>query len=297
MNIPESHGALLIGVLFAIGFSGIVSVQTILYFRLYPLQDTKGLKSLVLFVWILDFCHSGFICAAIWDYFIINFGNAPEIDFIPFTLCLLYHLNFCAVHSFFAHRIYLLSNKNWYITSPVVSSRVLKCEYSSASFFLFLRLFRMKLQSLSIFRERFTWVFSVGLALSSTADIWVTLSLFFLLRSSRSRSLSLDHIIDSLILYTLEIGTLTSLVTVISMIFWVAMHKNLIFLAFHVTIEKLYANSFLAALNTRQGLRYGTRHTSNNVINLEELRHHPSLSFNRRVDGGLSQQVQISIEK
>ncbi|TFK35349.1 hypothetical protein BDQ12DRAFT_320941 [Crucibulum laeve] len=155
----------------------------------------------------------------------------------------------------------------------------------------------MNVQSLSLFREKFTWIFSLGLALSSAADIWVTLSLFFLLQNSRSRSLSIDHVIDSLILYTLEIGTLTCLVTVTSMILWVTMHKNLVFLAFYVTIEKLYANSFLATLNTRQGLRHGTKHTSNNVINLEELRLHPSALFNRRSNGDLSQQVQISIEK
>ncbi|TFK32561.1 hypothetical protein BDQ12DRAFT_616846 [Crucibulum laeve] len=235
MDIANTYGALLVGVLFAIGLSGIVAVQIILYFKLY-LKSKCGVAVLILIVYrVLDFCHSGFICAAMWDYFIINFGNASEIDSIPLWVIILSVL-FTAILTLFVHRC-----AGIHYISCTISIRVPRIVSSlTGSIFKNLQyeLWHLLPNYVSWLTENWQWVFSVGLALSSAADIWVTLSLFFLLRSSRSRSLSLDHIIDSLILYTLEIGTLTCLVTIISMIFWVTMHNNLIFLAFHVTIEK-----------------------------------------------------------
>ncbi|KAF5313022.1 hypothetical protein D9619_002510 [Psilocybe cf. subviscida] len=67
--------------------------------------------------------------------------------------------------------------------------------------------------------------------------------------------LRLHELIDSLILYTFEIGSLTSVATVISMLCWTVLNNSLIFLGLHFVIGKLYANSLLATLNSRREFR------------------------------------------
>jgi len=65
----------------------------------------------------------------------------------------------------------------------------------------------------------------------------------------------LHSIIDTLILYAFEIGILTSAATVASLLCWVTLNNSLIFLGLHFVIGKLYANSLLATLNSRNELR------------------------------------------
>ncbi|KAI0931040.1 hypothetical protein AcV5_005388 [Taiwanofungus camphoratus] len=64
----------------------------------------------------------------------------------------------------------------------------------------------------------------------------------------------MDYIIDSITLYTVENGSLTCVTTIVSLVCWLTMSHNLIFLGLHFAISKLYANSFLATLNARKAL-------------------------------------------
>lgn len=296
VDIARNHGALLLGGLVAAGLSGIVTVQAIIYFKLYPL-DSPILKSLVLIIWSLDVTHIGLVCAAIWNYLIEDFGLADDINIIPLSLSLT--IVFTAiltffVHCFFAHRIFLLSKRNWYLTAPILLLATCRlCSASTTSAEM------IRLQMFSLFKAQFRWLFSLGLALSSIVDIQITISLFVLLQNSRSRSLSLNHIIDSLILYTFEIGSLTCAGTIVSMICWLTMNSNLIFMGLHFVIGKLYANSLLAALNTRHELRR-QRHSSRDTVipALESPRRRDTFFHNPFLDSEIQlQRVQISVEK
>ncbi|KAF5320683.1 hypothetical protein D9619_000020 [Psilocybe cf. subviscida] len=68
-------------------------------------------------------------------------------------------------------------------------------------------------------------------------------------------STRLNAVIDSLIRYAFETGFLTCAGTVISMLCWLTMPNNLVFLGLHFVIGKLYANSLLVTLNMREVLR------------------------------------------
>ncbi|KDR86133.1 hypothetical protein GALMADRAFT_52810 [Galerina marginata CBS 339.88] len=242
-GIPSTYGAMFLGSIFASGLSGVVTVQCIVFFKLYP-QDSRTLKSLVIVVWILDLAHSSFVISAMWDYFIAGFGKVSKTDYIPNTIALSVIFT-VPLTLFFAHRIYRLSNRNVFLTAPIV-----RCTIHSIRILFIFRLadsrLGIALKSFTLFKRHFKWLFSVGLALSSTVDILVTFSLFFLLQRSRKQSLSLNEIIDALVLYTFEIGSLTSAATVISMICWLTLENNLVFLGLHFVIGKLYANSLLA---------------------------------------------------
>jgi len=248
----STYGALILGALCASGLSGIVTAQSFIYFKLFP-SDRKSLKGLVLFVWMLDLTHTALIWQAIWEYFVANFGEPSFIDFIPrsiaLSVILTATLTFFA-HCLFAHRIFYLSTKNMYLTLLIIILAFLRLAAATVS-----GIEMIHLHSYTLFRQRFLWLFTLGLSLSCAVDMMITLSLFFFLAKNKKETVVLHHIIDSLVLYAFEINSLTSAATVVSMLCWVILDDSLIFLGLHFVIGQLYANSLLATLNSRAGLR------------------------------------------
>lgn len=256
INIAQNHGALLVGGFLATWLSGIVIVQVLLYFKIYP-RDSPLAKLVVLAICCLDISHSCLVFTTLWHHLIMHFGQRAHVYSIPLVLSLtipLTAITTLLVHCFFIYRISLLSRRNWYIVVPI--SILAVCRLCSA---IATCCEMMRLRSFVSFKAEFTWLFSLGLALSSMVDILITIFLSSLLRRNRSRSSGLNHIIDSLILYTLETGALTCAATIAVMIVWLTMNHNLIFMSLHFIIGKLYANSLLATLNTRYQLRQANR--------------------------------------
>ncbi|KDR72001.1 hypothetical protein GALMADRAFT_126606 [Galerina marginata CBS 339.88] len=259
VDISKSFGALLIGGLFASTLSGFVIVQVFVYFKTYP-ADLTPLKSLVLAVWFLDTCHTAFIWSALWGYLIDNYGAPDKIDVIHWNLALTIVMTAILtflVHLFFAYRIFMLSKKNYYLTTPIVILAILRLVSASVTTAEMLHY-----GTFSQFREKIRWVFTTGLALSTTVDVLITTSLIVLLQTSRTDAANLNAIIDSLIKYSFETGTLTCAGTVISMICWLTMPTNLIFMGLHFVIGKFYANSLLVTLNMRANIRRSRSQTS-----------------------------------
>ncbi|KAK0207499.1 hypothetical protein IW262DRAFT_1530184 [Armillaria fumosa] len=248
-ELAKSYGAVAIGALCASLLSGAVAIQTILYYKFYP-SDFLRVKFLVFIIWFLDICHTTFIWISIWDCFISHFGDFGRTDeyrsdrrgnrsadvLSPLLLC----------------TSYIYARRNWLITCPILIAATLRLGSACVSTSEMIRL-----KTYSGFIEKFGWVFTLGLSMSSVADILITVSLFCLLQSSRTDTESINAIIDSLILYTFETGALTCAGTIVDMACWVSMKSNLIFLGIHFVIGKLYANSLLVTLNTRRGLRQG----------------------------------------
>jgi len=253
-DLSSTFGALLLGGLVAVCLSGIVTVQSFVYLKLYSTDATRT-KSIVGVVWSLDTLHSGFVCASVWYYLIESFGDTASIDFIPWSLALTIAITAILtflVHCFFVHRIYKLSNNKWHFAGPIA---VLAFFRLMAACVTTSEMIRIK--TFSGYALQFKWVFTLGLALSSVVDIGITGVLCYKLRSSRTSSSSMNQILDSLVIYTFENGSLTSAATVISMVCWLLMPHNRIFLGIHFVIGKLYANSLLATLITRKRFRRG----------------------------------------
>ncbi|KAJ7360960.1 hypothetical protein DFH08DRAFT_361762 [Mycena albidolilacea] len=133
--IPQTLGAILIGGLFATFLGGIVNLQTILYYRTYK-QDPLPVKFLILAVWVLDNLHTGFIWGGLWYFLVQNYGAHDKVDSIPWCIALTVIVTALVtflVHCFFAHRIFLLSKKNWFMTIPVLLLTLLRLVAASVS--------------------------------------------------------------------------------------------------------------------------------------------------------------------
>jgi hypothetical protein len=251
INVKASLGAILIGCFIAIALSGVVAFQACIYFRLYP-NDRPVNKAMVAVVWILDLTHTFLICTSVWDYLIANFGNvaAHVRGDVPTTVSLsIIVTSFVTLitHIFFLRRLWHLSNNNWFIIGPttvLAIARVASAIVTSA--------FLIHLKTFPAFTAKYSYMFTLGLALSSIIDVVITFGMCFYLQENRRGFGTMDEVLDSIIVYTINNGTLTCLSTIASMIFWLTMRKNLIFMALHFVIAKMYANSLLATLNMRQ---------------------------------------------
>lgn len=272
MNIPHLRstlGAVLVGSGFASILTGVVTTQTAYYFQSFP-KDKAPMKLMVAVVWLLDLFHTIMIFTSNWSWLIEHFDDHNVADWIPSTLgitVVLTALITIIVHGFFAYRIYRLSKGNWFVVGPILVLALSRLGFASttcAKMIIY--------KSFATFIDKASWVFTMGLVASSTLDVVVTACLLWYLDHSRTGFEGMDQIVNTLCRYTIENGLLTSVGIVISLGFWLGMKTNLVFMAIHFVLAKLYANSLLATLNNRRHMRErcgGSASEGPRILNLQ----------------------------
>ncbi|KAL4068943.1 hypothetical protein V8B97DRAFT_772630 [Scleroderma yunnanense] len=287
-TIAGTCGALLLGGLVAFGLSGCVNMQFAMYWRVYP-KDTWQTKSLVTLTWIVDISHSVFIAISLWDSIIGPNGDfSPEqLNKIPWSVAMAAEFGVVTTflsQSFFAHRIYILQ-KHWLVAVPVATLAFCRLVAATVSVSQLVHLAQY-----SLLRRPFpAWVITLGLSLSVFIDIAITGSLCHFFRQTRKgmssvfgitlnppgSSTSTQRILHTLTVWTMRNGLITSWVAsflphrtielfemisgstgaAASLICWLSVPHTLLFLGIHFVMGKLYANSLLATLNSRERIR------------------------------------------
>lgn len=245
-------GAVLVGSGVASILTGVVGTQTVYYFQSYP-DDKPLVKLMVAVVWFLDLLHTIMVLVSDWAWLIEHFTDVDIANWIPWPLgvtIVITALVTVIVHIFFAFRIHRLSKGNWFVVAPIVVLAFARLGFASTTCSKMLIL-----KSFDKFVETSAWVFTMGLVTSSLLDIIVTSSLLWYLEQSRTGFDGMDQLINTLCRYTIEVGLLTCVGIVISLGFWLGMRSNLVFMAIHFVLAKLYANSLLATLNNRGRIR------------------------------------------
>ncbi|KAJ8481486.1 hypothetical protein ONZ51_g5962 [Trametes cubensis] len=124
--------------------------------------------------------------------------------------------------------------------------------------------------------SRYSWVMSVGYGLAVLCDIIIASAFICVLRRSRTGFKGTDTVLDVLILYTVNTGTLTTVVGLLFIIFGIALPNNLIYAAISIPGAKLYSNSVLALLNSRSCLSaHANRELRNGLRTLPTARNIP----------------------
>ncbi|KAI0784420.1 hypothetical protein C8Q75DRAFT_396192 [Abortiporus biennis] len=280
-------GALLVGGLVALFLSGAVSMQLLLYHRLYP-NDRQTIKFLVFVVWSLDFTHSIMVCITDWEYLIAHSGSpATNIHWSVAATVVLTAVMIFLINCFYASRIWIskpvsllsipsswpaiVGNRQWILVAPIVLLAFVRLGTGIGKHaFLSLRSYKIhvllssvaggiqmaRLNTWQRFRDQSGWLFTLGLALSAALDVLVTSTMITLLKRNRTGfSTYMDEVIDTISVYTIENGLLTCITMIVTLVCWLTMSDNLIFLALYFVISKLFANSFLATLNARKALQ------------------------------------------
>ncbi|KAH9856002.1 hypothetical protein C2E23DRAFT_874559 [Lenzites betulinus] len=97
----------------------------------------------------------------------------------------------------------------------------------------------------------FAWLVTAGYSCAFCADVVLTSSLIWVLHHRRTGFKSTDSTINILIVYTVNTGLLTGIISLLSLIFSLVYPDKLIYIGLSIVSAKCYVNSVLAVLNSR----------------------------------------------
>ncbi|KAJ7119058.1 hypothetical protein C8R44DRAFT_188354 [Mycena epipterygia] len=244
VDIKSTLGALEIGILVSCALFGVTTTQTYVYYSRFP-DDSRQLKFLVALVWFCEIAHLISIGQTLYQWTISDFENPQRLLFVPITLAIgpipIGIIEAC-VQGFFSFRIYRLS-KSLYI--PVFTGTM---AFLGALFSILASIYASQPELLiTTYEAQRSWIFYVIWAASTGNDLLIAATLVYWLYRQRNnahtRTLAL---VDKLIKWTIETGVITSAASILSLISFVLMMDNLIWIAFYTVISRLYANSLLA---------------------------------------------------
>ncbi|KLO19726.1 hypothetical protein SCHPADRAFT_992664 [Schizopora paradoxa] len=250
--LDESIGALFIGCLVTTTLFGVTCTQTSSYLRNHGL-DSGPLVGTVVLLMVLDTLHTVLISKMLYAFVVTNFGIAADLTIIPWTLSssLVVHIvSDSVVRIFFIRRVWLLSKQN---TSVVGILSALNA--STIGFILFVTIKSFELKSIRLLYT-IHWEICTGLALVMATDLCIAASLCgYLYHSPTGGDKGTNSIINSICLYTINTGLLTTMCSLGCLLAYILSPNTLIFVAFYLPLSKFYVNAFLASLNARQRLR------------------------------------------
>ncbi|KAL4070388.1 hypothetical protein J3A83DRAFT_4188443 [Scleroderma citrinum] len=283
-TIAGTCGALLLGGLVAFGLSGCVNMQFAMYWRVYP-KDTWQTKSLVTLTWIVDISHSVFIAISLWDSIIGPNGDfSPEqLNKIPWSVAMAaeFGVRVQAIFSLYGHSKF----------QRLIDEYGMKSAYLYLTFGQFLRTSDLYLSVFRVFLDVVSdpplpsvqkhWLVAVPVAtlafcrlVAATGSIWLNThfcvvpsrqDVFGVRDYSESPRIEHEHAANTphfdgvdheeWVDHIYWCSCITYLCKGIIMSVWAELSNHLQWLRIHFVMGKLYANSLLATLNSRERIR------------------------------------------
>ncbi|OBZ66544.1 hypothetical protein A0H81_13383 [Grifola frondosa] len=253
--VSQFIGSFLIEVFIACILYGVTTLQTFLYFQKYP-NDEKMLKFMVMLVWVLESVHTAFCMLFVYEYLVIHYGEMSYLGTIHWTAggSIISGLVITlAVHLFYVRRVWILSSKSYLLTGVVALIALTRFVCGLVSSIL-----SYAFSEWVIYRTRIAPLVtvSIGLGAAAIVDVLVAFILAFYLNRGRNNWQSQSSgRLNLIMIYAVNTGAITSIVSVLGVIFFATMKNSLIFLGILEIQSKLYANSFLGSLNARTHIR------------------------------------------
>ncbi|CCM01235.1 uncharacterized protein FIBRA_03283 [Fibroporia radiculosa] len=225
------------------------------------LSGTMGVLFIGTFIasMILDAFHVVLIFHAMYYYMVLNFDDPAalqeaiwsfKVQDIFGAICV------SSVQTLYAIRIWKLDavvhkNSPFRRVLPVIVSFLLLAGYAG---------------SLSICYEivrpstvagivAIQWMIYLPAAAWAAVDVSIAISMCYLLARSRTGFERTDSTIMLLMLFTLNTGVITSILSIFVIITRAAWPEKLVFVAFVYSLVKMHVNSFMAMLNARRFVR------------------------------------------
>lgn len=212
------------------------------------------MKFMVAAVWVLDTLHVSFMCHMEYYYLITNWGAPASLEYIVWSFpasILIDVIVITVVQLFFARTIYHLCRPQlrWLVIVPLVLLILAHIGFATATAIV---IFANSTFSFASYTRLYTTTpAAIAIAL---AEVLITVSLCMLLRESSSAVPRTKRLLNTLIIYAVNRCLLT-LPVVIAVVVTGADDMFVWAATFDLIVGKLYANSLLASLNTRQHLR------------------------------------------
>ncbi|KAM5532687.1 hypothetical protein V8D89_013656 [Ganoderma adspersum] len=253
--MDKLFGSVLIGTFLGLVLYGITLHQFYRYVRMYP-SDITILKVAVFLTVMLETVHVALSCHTCYYFLVSSFFQPAKLgvathpmEWLPVTSGVIISTS----QAFFARRAYIFA-KGWY---RILVLLAVVCLLGELGFSIATTVVEY-IDTDSGFSGQFvanTWLIACASGLAVCADTTITTVLIIALRRNRSGIKSTDSLMDVLVLYTITTGLITSLSMLsLFLVVTIAPTEDGIYTAISVLVTKLYANTLLAALNSRRSL-------------------------------------------
>ncbi|KAH9902427.1 hypothetical protein C8Q73DRAFT_3044 [Cubamyces lactineus] len=248
--LQNTFGAYLVCTFLGCMLFGLTTHQTYRYYRLYP-TDGIGLKALVGLLLCLDILHTITSCHVCYYYLVNNYFNPESMAIGVWSIRLGITetgLVILVSHCFYARRLFLLGNGHFFpvsIIAVLLITEIGFCIAATAESFI-----QGSFESFF----KYQWMIWAVLSVAVLVDLVATSILTYYLRRSRTGFKKTDSMVDILMVYAINTGLSTSVLTFASLICAIVSPHDLVWAAITVVSTKMYANSLLAVLNSRRSL-------------------------------------------
>ncbi|KAI0072381.1 hypothetical protein K474DRAFT_1711632 [Panus rudis PR-1116 ss-1] len=230
-------GAFVVTVCLSLILYGIVLAQSYYYMLYSGKSDRSWLRYMVLVVFLLEILHTGLVINLVYEYMLF-----VMVEMVIVAL----------VQGFYLRRIFILSDHSIKLTA-------------GTGFLLFLRIslgfataaLTYPLGEWSKFRQSIgpMITLSLGLGIAALVDALIAGILIYHIRRFQTDFKNTEDVIRALTIYIVNTGAITGVVSIAIILTYLLMADSLLFVGLSTVTAKLYSNSFLGTLNSRESLR------------------------------------------
>ncbi|CAL1710753.1 unnamed protein product [Somion occarium] len=248
---PEQWlGGVFILVCLSLVLYGIAVAQAYSY-MLNCKNDGMPLRTAVLATILLETFQTASLLHLAWAYAIAGFGNFVASLHIPWSAGASIILEVAIVflvQGFYLRRIWILSKKSKLLTGLMGVLLLTRVALGLATGIC------ICLSGTWIeFRDEahYSTILTCSHASAVVLDLSMTLLLMFHIYQYKTGFTRTDDVVRSLVVYVVHTGATTTLVSIAIILTYQLVHNSLLFAGFYAIQSKLYANSLLGMLNTR----------------------------------------------
>ncbi|KAI5117483.1 hypothetical protein M0805_009546 [Coniferiporia weirii] len=282
VNLNNTLGAGLIGLIFSAMLFGIVGAQALSYYQ-NSARDTPYKRWTVLIWFLLNALHLVAVSHVAYNYLVTNFTNLSVISELPWSFCL--HVIITAVNGLIVRVYYTRmvwigefspgTDDELFLSFQVLTLRSKQEELGIDTRLISMFGFGIKTSSFESSKQFSTifWVICVSLASVVAAEVCVAALLCYFLAGKKTGGDRTNIKIDILRTYIINAGLLTSICTICAFVTFTVMPDNCIFIGITFVLPGLYSNSLLATLNARERLHDGLRRNDGLGVGAYQLQH------------------------
>ncbi|CCM02011.1 uncharacterized protein FIBRA_04087 [Fibroporia radiculosa] len=272
MDLANTFGAILLGTFFAamyvfillrfhikigradvpvLSLYGITILQTFIYIQ-NSKKDPLWSKLVVCYLWVLDTLHISFAIHVVYYYLILNYFDPLQLLDVAWSykaqnivgpICI------SSVQTLYVLRVWKLDavvhrQSRFRYLLPVIVTILLFGGYAGSIAFWY-ELVQPANDSI-LHLEGLKWVTYVPLSLWSGVDVTIALSMSYLLARSRTGFQRSNTVIATIMMFTLNTGAITSVLSITSIIAKAALPGELVFIGLQSPLVPLHTNSFMA---------------------------------------------------
>ncbi|KAJ7306900.1 hypothetical protein DFH08DRAFT_793045 [Mycena albidolilacea] len=254
--VDNTLGALFLGVTVSCMLFGVSALQVYYYYHYYP-NDSLLHKVSVGFLCVLDTTHLCLSIASTYHYGVSGFGQHDGLDTIVWYVG---SVLLPSSQPLYAYRVWLLSGYH----NGMLGYIVVCALFLLVGAGVVIGGFGASTVNRWSDSGRVAWAIESSFAATTLIDIIISIAMCYYLRKGVTEESPLNSRIARIIQYTLSCGVFTSAGSVACLFAFFLMPNNLVFFALGYLLTRLYVNSFMAMMNSRDRAR--TNNSNSNSV-------------------------------